>query len=139
MRPMGFFIIFFFQAEAGIRDAMVTGVQTCALPISRFGVPDDEVAAVVERSRQSRRELIVTAKAYWTDVAVPELRAGYEHIDRIDVEGASPPALAAEWERAWSLVERAWRIHFFAIAAAYQVLEDLADRYESLVPEAAAG
>src|SRR3989442_8169855 len=28
-------IIFFFQAEDGIRDADVTGVQTCALPISR--------------------------------------------------------------------------------------------------------
>src|SRR5207245_6535023 len=26
--------IFFFQAEDGIRDATVTGVQTCALPIS---------------------------------------------------------------------------------------------------------
>src|SRR5207245_8640484 len=28
---------FFFQAEDGIRDATVTGVQTCALPISRRG------------------------------------------------------------------------------------------------------
>src|SRR3989337_3082795 len=27
--------LFFFQAEDGIRDATVTGVQTCALPISR--------------------------------------------------------------------------------------------------------
>ena len=27
------FIIFFFQAEDGIRDIGVTGVQTCALPI----------------------------------------------------------------------------------------------------------
>src|SRR6266545_5413917 len=26
--------IFFFQAEDGIRDKLVTGVQTCALPIS---------------------------------------------------------------------------------------------------------
>jgi len=26
-------IIFFFQAEDGIRDSSVTGVQTCALPI----------------------------------------------------------------------------------------------------------
>src|SRR5207245_8129312 len=26
--------VFFFQAEDGIRDATVTGVQTCALPIS---------------------------------------------------------------------------------------------------------
>src|SRR5205807_6547850 len=28
---------FFFQAEDGIRDYKVTGVQTCALPISRDG------------------------------------------------------------------------------------------------------
>src|SRR2546425_945714 len=27
---------FFFQAEDGIRDKLVTGVQTCALPISTF-------------------------------------------------------------------------------------------------------
>src|SRR6266536_496973 len=29
------FYFFFFQAEDGIRDPLVTGVQTCALPISR--------------------------------------------------------------------------------------------------------
>src|SRR5882757_2073736 len=29
-----FFFFFFFQAEDGIRDIGVTGVQTCALPIS---------------------------------------------------------------------------------------------------------
>src|SRR5438105_9322333 len=28
-----FFFFFFFQAEDGIRDPLVTGVQTCALPI----------------------------------------------------------------------------------------------------------
>src|SRR5205085_3855653 len=28
-----FFVFFFFQAEDGIRDLTVTGVQTCALPI----------------------------------------------------------------------------------------------------------
>src|SRR5437879_13315943 len=30
-------MIFFFQAEDGIRDTSVTGVQTCALPIWRSG------------------------------------------------------------------------------------------------------
>src|SRR6266536_1067952 len=30
---------FFFQAEDGIRDPLVTGVQTCALPISRTSPP----------------------------------------------------------------------------------------------------
>src|SRR5689334_24573250 len=41
-----FFFFFFFQAEDGIRDGTVTGVQTCALPIfpragaaSREGIP----------------------------------------------------------------------------------------------------
>src|SRR5437764_5094882 len=29
----GQFVFFFFQAEDGIRDTSVTGVQTCALPI----------------------------------------------------------------------------------------------------------
>src|SRR5437773_7763006 len=29
-----YFFVFFFQAEDGIRDRDVTGVQTCALPIS---------------------------------------------------------------------------------------------------------
>src|SRR5437773_4354949 len=32
-----FFFFFFFQAEDGIRDRDVTGVQTCALPISPIG------------------------------------------------------------------------------------------------------
>src|SRR5690606_41132771 len=31
-----FFFFFFFQAEDGIRDFHVTGVQTCALPIFDF-------------------------------------------------------------------------------------------------------
>src|SRR2546429_2641595 len=30
-----FVVFFFFQAEDGIRDVAVTGVQTCALPISK--------------------------------------------------------------------------------------------------------
>ena len=32
-----FFFFFFFQAEDGIRDVAVTGVQTCALPICTCG------------------------------------------------------------------------------------------------------
>src|SRR2546426_4121770 len=48
---------FFFQAEDGIRDYKVTGVQTCALPISRFaGV--ELLPEIVERIRlQIAREI----------------------------------------------------------------------------------
>src|SRR2546426_3555850 len=35
---------FFFQAEDGIRDYKVTGVQTCALPISNYGRSAIDVA-----------------------------------------------------------------------------------------------
>src|SRR5258708_18703213 len=41
---VGHMIFFFFQAEDGIRDDLVTGVQTCALPIcggARYRPPDD--------------------------------------------------------------------------------------------------
>src|SRR2546427_1295762 len=34
MFVVSYFFFFFFQAEDGIRDLTVTGVQTCALPIS---------------------------------------------------------------------------------------------------------
>src|SRR5256885_4718657 len=34
------YFFFFFQAEDGIRDYKVTGVQTCALPISRTRLRD---------------------------------------------------------------------------------------------------
>src|SRR2546427_5486393 len=38
------FFFFFFQAEDGIRDLTVTGVQTCALPIS-FLLPPTQAQA----------------------------------------------------------------------------------------------
>src|SRR5436309_4197625 len=40
-----FFFFFFFQAEDGIRDFHVTGVQTCALPISDA----NQSVSIVER------------------------------------------------------------------------------------------
>src|SRR5688572_32535296 len=43
---------FFFQAEDGIRDLTVTGVQTCALPIS-VGIDRRVVAATIQRRRRS--------------------------------------------------------------------------------------
>src|SRR5207247_6832913 len=42
---------FFFQAEDGIRDPLVTGVQTCALPILLLTVAANQVAAVLQQQR----------------------------------------------------------------------------------------
>src|SRR5256886_11771261 len=38
MDSRGYVFFFFFQAEDGIRDLTVTGVQTCALPISSLTI-----------------------------------------------------------------------------------------------------
>src|SRR3989454_6637744 len=49
-----YFLFFFFQAEDGIRDYKVTGVQTCALPISAPVEPDPRLG---EEHRAARRQL----------------------------------------------------------------------------------
>src|SRR5207248_8685983 len=48
-----FFFFFFFQAEDGIRDRTVTGVQTCALPILRGR---DDVPAPIGRAPRRRSQ-----------------------------------------------------------------------------------
>src|SRR5215210_3625597 len=55
----GLLFFFFFQAEDGIRDTSVTGVQTCALPISNVepvGLPGQgrEVDDAVDHGRGAR-------------------------------------------------------------------------------------
>ena len=60
--------VFFFQAEDGIRDYKVTGVQTCALPICvLFFV----LAVLVERRRADA-------------VQLASRECGFEHVARID-------------------------------------------------------
>src|SRR2546425_5464110 len=50
---------FFFQAEDGIRDKLVTGVQTCALPISPL-LPHVNPGLMVERDLAALREVSVS-------------------------------------------------------------------------------
>src|SRR6266542_5507140 len=45
------FFFFFFQAEDGIRDATVTGVQTCALPIYGGAEAAHRIAARDQEAR----------------------------------------------------------------------------------------
>ena len=62
-----FFFFFFFQAEDGIRDIGVTGVQTCALPISfardlietRGHVGDVKLQAFLDAGYDKRQALEV--------------------------------------------------------------------------------
>src|SRR5256885_12091421 len=51
--PRGLFI-FFFQAEDGIRDYKVTGVQTCALPISTSPAASESKKASSAKARPNK-------------------------------------------------------------------------------------
>src|SRR5256884_2032533 len=53
-------LFFFFQAEDGIRDVAVTGVQTCALPISDSPAADSPSTPVSEALPYSSEELFAS-------------------------------------------------------------------------------
>src|SRR5438552_19079439 len=55
-------LFFFFQAEDGIRDDLVTGVQTCALPIVSISSRNDVEPATAQTVRMS-----ATARAIWLE------------------------------------------------------------------------
>src|SRR5205085_5599107 len=68
---------FFFQAEDGIRDLTVTGVQTCALPISACGLaltPDAGALYVCDYNNHRLRRLDLLDGKYRSE----ERRVGKE-------------------------------------------------------------
>src|SRR5699024_3411778 len=75
-------VFFFFQAEDGIRDRNVTGVQTCALPIfvgDRFVVrPGEKIATdgVVEQGNSAVDESMLTGESVPTEVRTGSTVAG---------------------------------------------------------------
>src|SRR6266403_3831240 len=72
---------FFFQAEDGIRDLYVTGVQTCALPIWKYR--DDLYADVAGRS-PCRHQQQGARRIESSQIILPALRT-----DRLRHEGAA--------------------------------------------------
>src|SRR6266496_4803073 len=70
------FFFFFFQAEDGIRDLYVTGVQTCALPISKHGV---EPAMVTDYGMsRDDAEVVVALTALTHCIGMAVHRKGHE-------------------------------------------------------------
>src|SRR5699024_11757874 len=70
---------FFFQAEDGIRDRNVTGVQTCALPISpgqRVNVFTRQLAGELGTSSTFINLQAQASAAFWLDSASAHLGQG---------------------------------------------------------------
>src|SRR3989449_10364254 len=77
-----FRIVFFFQAEDGIRDVAVTGVQTCALPIyqgttSSRAIVFDHSGSVVASAQKEFRQIF--PKPGWVEHDATEIWATQLH------------------------------------------------------------
>src|SRR5215475_14864084 len=100
---------FFFQAEDGIRDFHVTGVQTCALPISLAremlalaGIEADPARALADGRALAKYREMIAAQGGDPDAALPAA----EHVELV-------PAGGSGWLRdldALSVGTAAWRL-----------------------------
>ena len=70
-------LFFFFQAEDGIRDRLVTGVQTCALPISDVFV-ENETVTVIGENLTMEADTVLNAEGKYVIPRSEERRVGKE-------------------------------------------------------------
>src|SRR5690625_6748070 len=98
-----FVYFFFFQAEDGIRDGHVTGVQTCALPI--YGAMEEivveELDVIVAGDEVDEDEVIHTEVAAVEEEAVIDAEPAQEEIGR-----ASCRERVESWEVAGAMQEK---------------------------------
>src|SRR5205809_2172007 len=111
------FCLFFFQAEDGIRDVAVTGVQTCALPIlsvcvilvlAFFAAPEAKASSVAGSSAASttrNRALVAAINSVRALHLLPKLSVDRSEERRVGKEGRSGWSGDPEREERWVDVE----------------------------------
>src|SRR6266498_4602051 len=111
--------VFFFQAEDGIRDADVTGVQTCALPISLDRVTDADLVVDLHWTLAQCRVIAGRSQesldALTSALAGPDL--GAKHRARLLV-------LTGRMHRDVGQVEKAYRVATEALAAGTKIHDE---------------
>src|SRR5690606_40085147 len=94
------YLFFFFQAEDGIRDFHVTGVQTCALPIFRRTIPAQSLLTSVEVATSSK-SIVMPASSWPRSDPAAALRTAAEDTAFFPLAG-SEIGRASGRERVWS-------------------------------------
>src|SRR5206468_8027522 len=99
----------FFQAEDGIRDLIVTGVQTCALPICEEWLTDERFAT--RRARfTNARELIAELDAIfatkpleaWAELFAAEPDFFWSPVNTVDDLRSEERRVGKEWRARWA-------------------------------------
>ncbi|MEO8470115.1 MAG: PEP/pyruvate-binding domain-containing protein [Chloroflexota bacterium] len=101
--------------------------------------PEEDRPGISERWQAAMRRQVEVTEAWWRDEALPEIRQLEAGVRTIRVEELAPAALAEAWDRAWAATLRMWDIHFIAIEGPYTAVEELADFYDTLIPDAPPG
>src|SRR6266478_8514085 len=97
-------ILFFFQAEDGIRDLTVTGVQTCALPILSFDLSSRTitVADITGESAAQPSSKVKIASFTASGVSQPDaMRFSADTIEATGIEIEGAMAVQAAWRFAY--------------------------------------
>src|SRR2546425_11032779 len=89
-------VFFFFQAEDGIRDKLVTGVQTCALPILSVG--NENITGGVNRNA-----IRCTQRHSGCRCAIPVHVSGGTPNARFDLEWPLDTRLPSNGSKPWEI------------------------------------
>src|SRR2546430_9671197 len=94
-----YLLFFFFQAEDGIRDLTVTGVQTCALPIFEYRADRAQSYVALKRSGSEKQwkfpdalgsyhsDVDVTAEVIFAGYGITAPELAYDDYQDIDAHG----------------------------------------------------
>src|SRR5215510_5575174 len=93
---------FFFQAEDGIRDGHVTGVQTCALPISAGDRSLRNACNQPSRVQEGLRRSDGTFRDGRREAGIAVPRPPYKAL-QLTVKGRAPTGRGGVWRRTWAL------------------------------------
>src|SRR5256886_11739445 len=84
--------IFFFQAEDGIRDLTVTGVQTCALPISKAGADVCITSRKADAGERARELVLKRFGGTVRAIAMPDATEAIRACERAELILNAGPA-----------------------------------------------
>src|SRR6266550_1297964 len=101
------YCFFFFQAEDGIRDVAVTGVQTCALPIAQspHEAVGPEAGAAGDLGKPAGADPAVEVELPEAVLSVAEALGEPQIVPGLGVDVRNSPAVAADLDRTLEALE----------------------------------